>query len=127
MNMEIAFDRMISIFRMHGAVLFETPLIAPKTDKVLERSNPATYLDASGVLIQLPYTLTVPFARAVAQKRVLGDGVEFGADTGASAAAALNLAAAGGRLSAIKMDMRRYDISKYDRTSGSGQLNGDLP
>ncbi len=63
-----AFDRVSHIFRLHGAALFETPLIAPKTDKVLAKTNPAAYLDPTGVLVQLPYTLTVPFARAVAQK-----------------------------------------------------------
>ena len=60
------FDIVSNQLRLHGAIYYETPIITPKTTLV-DEPNAATYLDTNGIQIKLPYTLTVPFARYIAQ------------------------------------------------------------
>ena len=64
-----AFDRIEHVFRQHGAVRVKSPLLAPKVTVVRE-SAPCTLLDPTGTLVQLPHSLTVPFARLVALRDV---------------------------------------------------------
>lgn len=54
-----------SIFRRHGAVVSNRESLFPKASFY---SNAATILDASGLVLQLPHDLTLPFARSIAQK-----------------------------------------------------------
>lgn len=58
-------QKLISIFRNHGAV--ETPrcILFPSSDHY--GVNAVQLLDKSGTLLQLPYDLTVPNARAIAK------------------------------------------------------------
>ena len=55
--------------QLHGAVLLPSPAVIPAHHKVgpWEQEHSAVFLDPSGILVQLPYSLTVPFARSVAQ------------------------------------------------------------
>lgn len=61
------FSRLRHIFRLHGALGVDTPLLFPKTSKVSAENgqNTAQLLDAGGVLVGLPYDLTFPWARYV--------------------------------------------------------------
>ncbi|CAB5359519.1 unnamed protein product [Rhizophagus irregularis] len=60
-------DHMIKTFRHHGAIELNTPLLMPKYN-LYEEDKKAVYLiDADGGLVQLPYDLTVPFARYVSR------------------------------------------------------------
>lgn len=57
-------DQLKSIFRRHGAVEAGRQGIIPKEDFY---AKPATFLDRSGLVVQLPVDLTLPFARTLAQ------------------------------------------------------------
>jgi translation initiation factor 2-alpha kinase 4 len=57
-------DQLRSIFRRHGAIESPRQGIIPKSDFT---SNPAKYLDPSGLVVQLPEDLTLPFARTLGQ------------------------------------------------------------
>ncbi|KZF22607.1 Serine/threonine-protein kinase [Xylona heveae TC161] len=59
-------DKLTSIFRRHGAVEVQRPVLFPRSDYYT--SNVAQLLDSSGTLLQLPYDLTLPNARAVARQ-----------------------------------------------------------
>ncbi|KAI9700411.1 MAG: hypothetical protein M1836_002426 [Candelina mexicana] len=59
-------DKLITIFRHHGAVEAQRPLIFPRS--AYYTNNIVQMLDSSGVLVQLPYDLTLPYARAVAKQ-----------------------------------------------------------
>lgn len=61
-----AFDRVEHLFRSHAAVRFDSPLLTPQGSRVREPAA-AVLLDQAGVLVQLPHSLTVPFARFVGQ------------------------------------------------------------
>lgn len=63
----VVFDSVSTIFRNHGAHLVVTPSITPKNTKTDHKTSTATFLDSSGVIVKLPYTLTVPFARHISQ------------------------------------------------------------
>ncbi|KAI9721487.1 MAG: hypothetical protein M1812_002249 [Candelaria pacifica] len=59
-------DKLITIFRRHGAVETQRPLLFPRS--TYYTANVVQMLDSSGVLVQLPYDLTMPHARAVAKQ-----------------------------------------------------------
>ncbi|GET03001.1 serine/threonine-protein kinase [Rhizophagus clarus] len=64
-------DHMIKTFRHHGAVELNTPLLMPKYN-LYEEDKKAVYLiDADGGLVQLPYDLTVPFARYISRNNIM--------------------------------------------------------
>ena len=57
-------EKMVSVFRRHGAVEINRKGVFPKSDLY---TNEAKYLDSSGMAVQLPYDLTLPLARMIAQ------------------------------------------------------------
>ena len=59
-----ACDQLESIFRRHGAAEVGRQVIIPKTEFY---RNAATFLDGSGLVVQLPHDLTLPFARTLGQ------------------------------------------------------------
>ncbi|KAH8600853.1 kinase-like protein [Bisporella sp. PMI_857] len=61
----IAKQKLISIFRHHGAI--ETPRSALFPRSGHYALNVVQLLDANGILVQLPYDLTLPHARAIAK------------------------------------------------------------
>ncbi|RUS33243.1 hypothetical protein BC938DRAFT_472418 [Jimgerdemannia flammicorona] len=65
-------EHMVKIFRRHGAVEISAPLLMPKNDLYESGwKNPVHLMDSSGELVQLPFDLTVPFARYIARKKDL--------------------------------------------------------
>ena len=59
-------DRIKSIFRLHGAVDMEPPLLAPSTNP--EENEPrATFIDRHGDVVFLPNQALIPFARLAAR------------------------------------------------------------
>jgi eukaryotic translation initiation factor 2-alpha kinase 4 len=69
---ENAFSRMVNqklqvIFERHGAVDSNRQTIFPVSQLY---AKPATFLDRSGITLQLPYDLTLPFARLLARTKV---------------------------------------------------------
>ncbi|RIA85582.1 kinase-like domain-containing protein [Glomus cerebriforme] len=64
-------DHMMKIFRHHGAVELNTPLLMPKCN-LYEEDKKAVYLiDGDGGLVQLPYDLTVPFTRYISRNNIM--------------------------------------------------------
>lgn len=56
------------VFRRHGAVENGRQLILPSSAHY-ENTNTVRLLDASGTLVQLPYDLTLPFARSISRQK----------------------------------------------------------
>eukprot|EP00730_Choanoeca_flexa_P019786 TRINITY_DN9676_c0_g1_i3.p1 TRINITY_DN9676_c0_g1~~TRINITY_DN9676_c0_g1_i3.p1 ORF type:complete len:609 (+),score=186.08 TRINITY_DN9676_c0_g1_i3:43-1869(+) len=71
---QLVFDRIISVFKRHGAVTIDTPVMELKqtlTGKYGEDSKLIYDLaDQGGELLALRYDLTVPFARYVAMNKI---------------------------------------------------------
>lgn len=64
-------DRLATIFKLHGAVDMEPPLLMPVVDKDEEKNQAhATFIDRMGNLVSLPNNLLVPFARLAAKSNV---------------------------------------------------------
>ncbi|KAL1916270.1 uncharacterized protein VTP21DRAFT_5887 [Calcarisporiella thermophila] len=63
-------EYMTKIFRRHGALEFSTPLLVPKSDIYASETPVVTLMDNGGGLVQLPYDLTVPFARYISRNNV---------------------------------------------------------
>ncbi|KAF9445879.1 Serine/threonine-protein kinase [Macrolepiota fuliginosa MF-IS2] len=59
-------EHLAAIFRLHGAVDMEPPLLMPVMDQEDQR-NHATFIDRHGDLVNLPNNLLVPFARMAAR------------------------------------------------------------
>lgn len=59
-------SRLSSIFRRHGAVESQRPLLFPRSHYY--SSNVVQLLDCSGAMLQLPYDLTLPHARMLAKQ-----------------------------------------------------------
>jgi translation initiation factor 2-alpha kinase 4 len=59
-------ERLAAIFRLHGAVDVEPPLLMPVMQPE-DDSNQATFLDRHGDIVSLPNNLLVPFARLAAR------------------------------------------------------------
>jgi translation initiation factor 2-alpha kinase 4 len=59
-------SRLSSIFRRHGAVETQRPLLLPRSGHY--SANVYQLLDSSGTMLQLPYDLTLPNARVLAKQ-----------------------------------------------------------
>ncbi|KAI9829616.1 MAG: hypothetical protein M1826_005506 [Phylliscum demangeonii] len=59
-------DKLLSVFRRHGAVETTRPLLFPRSKYY--STNVVQLLDSSGNLLQLPYDLTLPHARLIAKQ-----------------------------------------------------------
>ncbi|ORX52231.1 hypothetical protein BCR36DRAFT_582732 [Piromyces finnis] len=63
-------DKMTNIFRNHGAIEMDnTPLLMPKTD-IHDYKNAVYLMDSGGGIVELPFDLTVPFARYMSRNNV---------------------------------------------------------
>jgi translation initiation factor 2-alpha kinase 4 len=58
-------QKLVSIFRHHGAVETPRTILFPRSDHY--GPNAVQLLDERGSILQLPYDLTLPFARAIAK------------------------------------------------------------
>uniref|UniRef100_A0A3Q3NKE2 eIF-2-alpha kinase GCN2 n=1 Tax=Labrus bergylta TaxID=56723 RepID=A0A3Q3NKE2_9LABR len=58
------------IFKKHGAVRLQTPLLLPRNRKLYDSSEPACFMDHSGMLVTLPYDLRMAFARFIARNNI---------------------------------------------------------
>uniref|UniRef100_H3DJ97 eIF-2-alpha kinase GCN2 n=1 Tax=Tetraodon nigroviridis TaxID=99883 RepID=H3DJ97_TETNG len=63
-------ETIIRIFKKHGAVRLQTPLLFPRNRKLYEGSELACFMDHSGMLVTLPYDLRMAFARYVARNNI---------------------------------------------------------
>ncbi|KAJ1652233.1 eukaryotic translation initiation factor 2-alpha kinase [Dispira simplex] len=63
-------DYLTRVLRRHGAVEVCTPLMMPKLDIYDQFQQPVCLMDPTGTLVQLPYDLTLPFARYVARNKI---------------------------------------------------------
>ncbi|KAI9677478.1 MAG: hypothetical protein M1817_006432 [Caeruleum heppii] len=59
-------ETLTGVFRRHGAVEATRPLLFPRSNYYM--SNVVQLLDSSGTLLQLPYDLTLPYARLLAKR-----------------------------------------------------------
>ena len=60
-----------SIFRRHGAVENDRQTILPRTNHYIDsKPEAATFLDRSGMVLVLPYDLTMPFARSLGNSKL---------------------------------------------------------
>ncbi|EGN94241.1 hypothetical protein SERLA73DRAFT_126224 [Serpula lacrymans var. lacrymans S7.3] len=66
---DIVQDRISAIFRLHGAVDMEPPLLMPCTS-LEENQNQAVYIDRHGDVVTLPNNALVPFARLAARNNL---------------------------------------------------------
>lgn len=57
-------ERLAMVFRSHGAVEIQRPLLLPWSDHYTN-NKVVTLFDPSGTLVQLPHDLTLPFARSI--------------------------------------------------------------
>jgi hypothetical protein len=62
-------ERLASIFRLHGAVDMEPPLLMPVMDSEDEKHQ-ATFIDRQGDVVTLPDNILVPFARLAARGNI---------------------------------------------------------
>ncbi|XP_068436468.1 eIF-2-alpha kinase GCN2 isoform X2 [Clinocottus analis] len=58
------------IFKKHGAVRLQTPLLLPRNRKLYDGSELACFMDHSGMLVTLPYDLRMAFSRFVARNNI---------------------------------------------------------
>lgn len=63
----VARGSLLSVFRRHGAEETRRPTVFPRSG-YYTNTNVVQLLDASGSLVQLPYDLTLPHARELAQR-----------------------------------------------------------
>ncbi|KAF9914658.1 hypothetical protein BX616_007846, partial [Lobosporangium transversale] len=63
-------DQMVNVFRCHGAVEMGTPLLMPKSDLHDNDKKSVALMDSTGGLVQLPYDLTLPFARFICRNDI---------------------------------------------------------
>ncbi|KAF8170288.1 kinase-like domain-containing protein [Mycena galopus ATCC 62051] len=66
---DIVIERLSYIFRLHGAVDMEPPLLMPVANPT-EPKNEATFMDRYGEIVMLPPNLLVPFARLAAKGNI---------------------------------------------------------
>jgi translation initiation factor 2-alpha kinase 4 len=64
---DIVENRVAAIFRLHGAVNIEPPLLVPSTSPE-ESQTHAAFIDRHGELVCLPNNALVPFARLAARE-----------------------------------------------------------
>ncbi|KAF8983829.1 hypothetical protein BGZ46_009397 [Entomortierella lignicola] len=63
-------DQMVNVFRCHAAVELGTPLLTPKSDLHDNDKKSVALMDSTGGLVQLPYDLTMPFARFICRNGI---------------------------------------------------------
>ncbi|KAI1316493.1 hypothetical protein EDD11_009906 [Mortierella claussenii] len=63
-------DQMVNVFRCHAAVELGTPLLTPKSDLHDSDKKSVALMDSTGGLVQLPYDLTMPFARFICRNGI---------------------------------------------------------
>lgn len=63
-------DRLAAIFRLHGAVDMEPPLLMPVTESGDDTKNQADFLDRHGDVVTLPINTLLPFARLAARGNI---------------------------------------------------------
>ena len=61
-------DQLITVFRRHGAVEMQRPQLLPPSVSALYGDTAVRLLDGAGDVVQLPYDLTLPFARLLAKQ-----------------------------------------------------------
>ncbi|CAG5866312.1 unnamed protein product [Menidia menidia] len=64
------YETITRIFKKHGAVRLQTPLLLPRNRKLYDGNEPACFMDHSGMLVTLPYDLRMAFARLVARNNI---------------------------------------------------------
>ncbi|GAA6213726.1 eIF-2-alpha kinase GCN2 isoform X1 [Lates japonicus] len=64
------YETITRIFKKHGAVRLQTPLLLPRNRKLYDGSELACFMDHSGMLVTLPYDLRMAFARFVARNNI---------------------------------------------------------
>lgn len=64
------YETITRIFKKHGAVRLQTPLLLPRNRKLHEGGELACFMDHSGMLVTLPFDLRMAFARFVARNNV---------------------------------------------------------
>ncbi|CAB1330846.1 unnamed protein product [Coregonus sp. 'balchen'] len=67
---QYVYETITRIFKKHGAVRLQTPLLLPRNRKLYEGSELACFMDHSGMLVTLPYDLRMAFARFVARNNI---------------------------------------------------------
>ncbi|XP_019725702.1 eIF-2-alpha kinase GCN2 [Hippocampus comes] len=67
---QYVYETITRIFKKHSAVRLQTPLLLPRHRKLCEGSEPACFMDHSGMLVTLPYNLRMAFARYVARNNI---------------------------------------------------------
>uniref|UniRef100_A0AAY5KKV3 eIF-2-alpha kinase GCN2 n=1 Tax=Esox lucius TaxID=8010 RepID=A0AAY5KKV3_ESOLU len=67
---QYVYETISRIFKKHGAVRLQTPMLLPRNRKLYEGSEPACFMDHSGMLVTLPYDLRMAFARFVARNNI---------------------------------------------------------
>eukprot|EP01113_Clastostelium_recurvatum_P031909 TRINITY_DN4036_c0_g1_i1.p1 TRINITY_DN4036_c0_g1~~TRINITY_DN4036_c0_g1_i1.p1 ORF type:complete len:1747 (-),score=472.23 TRINITY_DN4036_c0_g1_i1:17-5257(-) len=71
---ERTFSRAASIFKTHGAISLDAPLLLPKIEQFVQQHGTgkvACLLDEAGTPVTLPFDLTLPWARFVAQHELV--------------------------------------------------------
>uniref|UniRef100_A0AAQ5XQL5 eIF-2-alpha kinase GCN2 n=1 Tax=Amphiprion ocellaris TaxID=80972 RepID=A0AAQ5XQL5_AMPOC len=64
------YETITRIFKKHGAVRLQTPLLLPRNRKLYDGSELACFMDHSGMLVTLPYDLRMAFSRYVARNNI---------------------------------------------------------
>uniref|UniRef100_A0A8C1UB93 Eukaryotic translation initiation factor 2 alpha kinase 4 n=1 Tax=Cyprinus carpio TaxID=7962 RepID=A0A8C1UB93_CYPCA len=67
---QYVYETVTRIFRRHGAVRLQTPLLLPRNRRLYEGCDTACFMDHSGMLVSLPYDLRMAFARFVARNNI---------------------------------------------------------
>lgn len=61
-------DQLIAVFRRHGAVEMQRPQLLPASASTMYGDAAVRLIDTAGNVVQLPYDLTLPFARLLAKR-----------------------------------------------------------
>ncbi|XP_063764611.1 eIF-2-alpha kinase GCN2 isoform X3 [Eleginops maclovinus] len=64
------YETITRIFKKHGAVRLQTPMLLPRNRKLYDGSELACFMDHSGMLVTLPYDLRMAFSRYVARNNI---------------------------------------------------------
>ncbi|KAG5266200.1 hypothetical protein AALO_G00250890 [Alosa alosa] len=67
---QYVYETITRIFRKHGAVRLQMPLLLPRNRTLYEGCELACFMDHSGMLVTLPYDLRLAFARFVARNNI---------------------------------------------------------
>ncbi|KAL7873489.1 hypothetical protein AOLI_G00125600 [Acnodon oligacanthus] len=67
---QYVYETITRVFKKHGAVRLQTPLLLPRNRKLYEGCELACFMDHSGMLVTLPYDLRVSFARFAARNNI---------------------------------------------------------